>query len=675
MQPERITMKQFIAAVAKQFQTMAPTGLFRVAVEKDKLWETYLGAFPEGTNPIYRKRQEHDCQACKGFIRAFGGVVTIVDGQLVTVWDVNIGGHYQVVADAVAKLVKACAIDNVFLHTERIAGVATNRQLLEDKTVQVWEHLFVNLPDEVVCRGADIGTKLSNTRATHDVMLRGLQEISIDVADTVLDLIAQNSLYRGEEHTFAVQSFRGLKAQFEKLDSPQAQDLFVWSRFPSLPESVSRLRNTVIGTLLTDLAEGKELEESVKAFETKVAPTNYKRPTALVTKAMIQKAQAMVDELGFGSALERRYATIEDITINNVLFADRTAKKSMNVFAELAAAVPENVKKLDKVEEIGIEDFISNVLPRAESLEVMFENRQAANLVSLIAPCDPTAKGMFKWPNNFSWSYAGELTDSIKERVKAAGGSVVGDLCCRLAWNYTDDLDFHMLEPGGGHIYYPNRRQKSRSGGMLDVDANGADGVRENPVENIFYADRRAMAEGVYSLRVNNYSRRSLGQGFEVEIEFEGQTHHMAYEKALRTGETIGVAEIQYSHAKGFQIVQSLPSTQASKTFWAIPTQTFHRVNVVMLSPNHWDGHPVGNKHYFFMLDGCRNEGKARGFFNEFLAESLAPHRKVFEVVGSKMKTEESDRQLSGLGFSSTQRNHLLCRVKGSFARTVKVTF
>ena len=94
-----------------------------------------------------------------------------------------------------------------------------------------------------------------------------------------------------------------------------------------------------------------------------------------------------------------------------------------------------------------------------------------------------------------------------------------------------------------------------------------------------------------------------------------------------------------------------------------------------MNSPNHWDGEKTGNKHWFFILDGCKNDSKARGFFNEFLDEGLRDHRKVFEVLGSKMKTEKSDEQLSGLGFSSTQKNHVLCKVGGSFNRTIKINF
>jgi signal recognition particle subunit SEC65 len=349
---------------------------------------------------------------------------------------------------------------------------------------------------------------------------------------------------------------------------------------------------------------------------------------------------------------------------------------NVNIFDELSASVSEKVQKMDKVEEVTIENFISSILPKAESIEVLFENRHSYNLVSLIAPVDPDSKTMFKWNNNFSWSYAGELADSIKERVKRAGGSVNGDLRCSLSWFNGDDLDLHMKEPTGYEIFYGNRNRPSTSGGTLDVDMNAGHAHTRTPVENITYDNRRTMREGVYHLVVNQFTQREMKDvGFEVEIEFDGTIYSFSYPKALSTKENVVVAEIKYSKANGFEIVKSLPSSQTSKTVWSLPTQTFRKVNVVMMSPNYWDDRAVGNKHYFFMLDGCSNEDKARGFFNEFLIDELTPYRKVFEVVGSKMKTEESDQQLSGLGFSSTQRNYVLCRVKGSFSRTVKITF
>ncbi len=668
---------KFQTAIATQFAAMCAYPLFRVDATKDELWDTYLGSFPEGSNPIYRKRTEHDCSCCKQFIRAVGNVVAITpEGQVLSIWDTAIEGQpaYQAVANMMDLLIRSKPITDTFLHYEPTAGTAKS---FEDTVngVQTWHHFFVNVPKQCVAKRADIPTKLNDTRTKHAVLKRGLEELTEDALTTVLELIAQNSLYRGEEHKHAVTAFLAEKRKYQNTPLSRRETL-PWAWSVTLGDSVARFRNTAIGQLVIALSEGEELEEAVKAFEAMVAPTNYKRPTALVTKAMIEAAKVKVEELGLTSALERRYATINDITINNVLFADRSAKKAMGVFDTLTASAPVSTKSFDKVEEVAIDKFLADILPKATGLELMVENGHMGNFMSLIAPVDPTALGMFKWGNNFSWSYTGDVADSMKERVKAAGGNVTGDLCCRLSWEYRDDLDFHMHEPHSGHIYFGTRGYVSACGGRLDVDANGGSGMMAHPVENIFYANRATMQDGFYRLRVNNYSRRENDKrGFEVEIEFDGKIHHLVYDKAVGQGSTVDVAEITYSKKNGFEIISSLPSTTASKQVWGISTMSFQKVSAVMLSPNYWDGHGVGNKHYFFMLEACRNEGVARGFYNEFLKSDLDAHRKVIEMVGAKMKTDHSEQQLSGLGFSSTQRNSVLCRVSGNFSRVIKIVF
>jgi hypothetical protein len=663
-------------AVAKQFERLQKHSPFRVNVDKDELWETYLSSFPAGSNELYRERTEHDCSCCKQFIRAVGNVVAIINGKVESIWDVKVPAEpgYQVVADALSALVKSKPIADVFLHFEAHAGQDKNFEQLTTG-VKTWEHFHVNIKREFVMKGSDIPAALHGPRTAKETFLRALTEIDQESIDTVQELIAQNSLYRGADHKFAVGEFAKLKREFAKLTNDVDRELYAWTRSKSAAGSVTGIRNTSIGTLLVDLAKGEDLEKAVKSFEVMVAPANYKRPTALVTKSMIESAKKKVDELGLTSALQRRYANLGDITINNLLFANSTTKQvlSGDPFDELASATSQKVKKLDKIEEISIAKFLSDVLPGAKSVEILVENKHAANFVSLIAPVDPTAGQLFKWPNNFSWSYSGEFADSIKERVKAAGGNVTGDLCCRLAWDYTDDLDFHMKEPGGGHIYFSNRGRKSPNGGMLDVDANGMDGIRENPVENIFYETRNRMREGVYTLEVNNYNRRSGGAGFEVEIEVDGVRHNFVYDKVLGSAKTIAVAEITYARGQ-FDVKPLIPSTTASKTVWNVPTQSFHQVNAILFSPNFWDEKTVGNQHFFFIVDGAKNDGTARGFFNEFLKDELTPHRKVMEIVGGKMKVPDSDDQLSGLGFSSTQRAEVVVKVTGAFTRTLKVT-
>jgi hypothetical protein len=675
----------FKLAVQKQFNIMKTHSLYRVELNKDKLWEVYLNSFPVGTNPIFKERTEHDCNCCKSFIRAVGNMVAIIkdkDGKdkLVSIWDVSVDNFYQDVANALSKFVKDNAISDLFLSPEATVGTDKTFQQMIDKELRTWNHFHIQLPKDFVCKGADIASKLGWDRTTKEVMDSSLQKINLEAVDTVLELISQNSLYRGSEHKFAVESFRKLVIGYNAAEN---KDLFCWANFKTIPESVSRIKGTVIGTLLTDISEGYELEDCLKSFEQKVAPANYKRPTAPVTKVMIEKAKEKITELGYMPSLDRRPAALKDISINNVIFADRSAKKLMvDVFDDLASQTSAKVKTIDKVEEISIEDFIKNVLPKVDSVEIMFENKHAGNLVSLITAVNPTAPSMFKWSNSFSWSYAGELADSIKERVKKAGGKVDGDLRCSLSWFNYDDLDFHMIEPNNYEIYFSNRNTKSPSGGMLDVDMNAGGGRRgdssssRSAVENICYTNRKTMKEGIYKLVVNNYVKvENVDFGFEVEVEFDGIIHTFAYPTAVRNKENVTVAEIKYSISDGFSIIKSISSVQATKTVWNLPTQTFHKVSAMMLSPNFWDDKSVGNKHYFFMLEGCLNDDKMRGFYNEFLSSELDKHRKVFEMVGSKMVMEGSNDQLSGLGFSSTQRNSILCRVKGNFTRTLKINF
>jgi hypothetical protein len=190
-------------------------------------------------------------------------------------------------------------------------------------------------------------------------------------------------LYRGADNKYAVLEFKKLLSEYNDLKAAK-KSTFVWDKIKTIPGSVSGFRNTSIGTLVDDLSKGKELEDAVKSFESKVAGANYKRPTALVTKSMIDNAKKTLEKLGLTSALERRYAVLDDITVNNVIYANRAAKSVMtgDVFDQLGASVSTNPKKLDKVEEINIETFLSNVLPTASSIEVMVENRHSGNFVS-----------------------------------------------------------------------------------------------------------------------------------------------------------------------------------------------------------------------------------------------------------------------------------------------------
>jgi len=682
--------KEFKLAIQQQMDKMSKGQLFRVDVSGDELWGTYLKSFPEGTNPIYKERTEHDCTCCKQFIRACGNVVSIENNKLVSIWDIsptNVLSSYVAVAKALSKLVRSKKITDIFVYDNKNIGTNSNVQLLESGETLRWNHFHYELDSKLVMKKDDIGSFLSDKRSSHDVFERGLKEFTIEALDTVIELGEQNSTYRVSEFLKSIVTFKAFKKAYDSIDNEKEKSNFCWS----IDNPVIAIRNTMIGTLITDLSEGMGLNTAVSRYESKAAPENYKRPKALITKAMITKAQDKVAELDIQDALSRRYAVTDDITIGNVLYADRSVKKELGVFDELLAETEDKVKNLDKVDEVPIHDFINDIVPKAKSIELMFDNKHENNLVSLIAPVHVDAKHILKWGNNFSWNYNGEVTDSMRDRVKALGGRIDGDFRFTHSWNEIEPnrslMDLHVFIPGstqqkqdGMNDKYGNscrvgwnQRKHTQTGGEQDVDHVNPAKVGFVPVENITFPSIKRMPEGEYVCKIHNWSFRQSGGRGRAEIEVGGNIYQYEY-PATKNKEWVTIATVTLKDGV-FKVHSNLKESKSTKEVWGINTNKFHKVRMIMNSPNHWDGNSTGNKHYFFMLENCLNEGTARGFFNEFLDESLTEHRKVFEVLGSKMKVEPSDNQLSGLGFSTTKRNEVLCRVTGSFSRVIKIKF
>lgn len=659
--------QDFALRVQQRLQEFNAAGvnLFWKANPIEPLFETYLAAFPAGTNPIFRERTTHDCNCCKQFIRGLGGVVYFEGGQIHTLWELDgLEAPYDTVAHALHTAIINTPIERFspFLACEPRFGTEKNYDN-HDPSIE-WHHFFGATPTAAVFRDKyRLTSRISDFQTSAYLLRRALSEFSLEHLDEVLDLISENALYRGAEFGKSVQDFRRLAVDYQDATAAGAHTYF---HLQHADASAARFRNTVIGTLLVDRAEGKSLEDAVRLFEQKVAPQNYKRPKALVTSRMVEDAVKCLQELGLESAIHRRHARHEDLVASDLLFVDSSVSRLVK--GTIQDLLKDSLKptRIKPTSRISI-DSLLGLAPK--EIRLVLENRHLGNFVSVTAPETPQAPPLFKWNNGFAWSYDGDVADSIKERVKAAGGKVDARLRVSLAWSNLDDLDIHLyirygssvpLAHGIRHIFFGNRC------GILDVDANANTAIAtRTPVENLAIND---LVDGTYLVKVDQFRKReSTNVGFELQVEYESQITTYSFEQAV-----VGAIQCLSIEVAGGQVVKVTPLDSRLKSGsspvekWGIKTLQPVRVTTAFLSPNHWhESGGVGNKHFFFVLQDCLNPEPVRGIYNEFLGPQLEQHRKVFELIGSKVKCAPSDRQLSGVGFSSTRSDTVSALVDG----------
>ena len=682
---------KFKMKLQKHFDEMQKKAdyLFEVNLDKDELWETYLNSFPAGTNNLYRERTEHDCSCCRHFIKSIGNAVMIKDNQIHTIWELNLGDTtYQPVCDALDAFVKSHSVTDIYISKFDRIGTDFNFEEIDGKAHQ-WDHFFLKLPNKYVNTTSRSNEEVRGQyRDTRNVFKRSLDEITMDALDTILELINSNTLYKGEEWKCVLTEFRKYKKEYDLLESVEEKELYAWEKSVKAGTTIGRIRNHSIGTLLINVSEDMDLDTAVKKYEQIVAPSNYKRPKAIFTKKMLEDAKKTITELGYMDSLQRRFANLNDITVNNVLFSNKSAARRMvgidDIFGQMEKDIAVSPKKFSKVEEISAQDFIDKVLPTTKEIEVFVENKHEKNFVSMIAPVNPDAKTMFKWNNGLSWAYSGNITDSdMKQNVKAAGGNVDGVLRFSIMWNEgqndNSDLDAHCKEPDGNEIFFGNCRKPSmsRCGGQLDIDITHPmeQMVGKPSVENITWADMSRMKPGVYKFFVNQYEARG-SKGFKAEIEFNGEI--FAFEYNSPVSGNVQVAEVILDENGNFSIKEKLSgsSSISSREIWGVNTNQFVPVSVISYSPNYFDEqNGIGHRHLFFFLKGCINPENPNGFYNEYLDNNLAQHKRFFEALGAKCHVEDTEDQLSGLGFSMTKRAELIVKVKGATERIMKIKF
>lgn len=694
----------------EQFAKMCATGkLFRSKVSGDQIWQAYMQGF--GEDPIFRDPASsvHNCNQCKHFFQRYGNIVAIAeDNSIMTMYDGDANDEYRQSFANMRNLLISAPIENVFVETfdylynavyERCTKESSMFALNLDHTVKrytkeeaekfgvvkpneirTFNHFCVRLPKEFVDMSYNTVEKIqARFRDDKNVFKDGLDKIPVDTLQLVLDLINQGSLLNGDTYKFKVEDFLRMARKYAELSAAE-KDNWCWVFSCNYP--FARFKNEAIGKLCLELAEGKDINAACLDFNKRVDPANYMKATAPITKQMIDKAKSFIAEKGYEESFTRRCATMEDIRVCDILHAN-AGDGSVKPVSILDGIKPTSTRhkrsEFDGVEVVSIEKFMKDILPGCTSVEVFLLNSHENNFVTLTTPVKKDSKPIFKWGNNFGWTYNGNLAgkSEIKEAVKAAGGFVNAPFRFSIMWNEDGrsicDLDAHAKEPNGTEIYFGSYKGRKTPvcGGMLDVDMIRPVGVG---VENIFWNEPERIMDGAYRFFIVNFDQRN-NNGAKAEIAFGDEVFTYVVDHEIMHNTDIATVHIKNGMIDHIDQSRYLVDGNAtSKEIYGLETNQFHKVNLVCLSPNHWDG-AFGNKHYFFMLDGAKAPESIRGFHNEFLRPELLEHRKVMEVLGNTLKVESTDKQLSGLGFNATVRDEVVLRLQGTHKRIIKVQF
>ena len=689
--------QDYAALIEQQLWDMANKyPLFRSSLPGTILWDTYLSNFRPGDNPVFRdpESSEHNCNLDHAFIKRYGNIVAIDENyNIITMFDLDIpeSSKYYQPNKAMQAALGLVGIQDAFTETyselnslpyESLKRTQSKYKLGFKETFKTYTeeeaskfgvvtpdivykfyHFYGTIPAKYVdASGKSESSIIAEYRDTKSVLMRGLEEISLDTLELVKDLIEQNSLLNGESYLPKLTQFINLKKAYLELDQSKRAN---WAWVTSLTLK-SRFRNELIGTLCVEIESGIPLNDACLNWNKRADPVNYMKATAPISKKQIEDAKKFVLENGYEASFNRRFATIEDINISEILHVHNSASEQ-KVASIFDSVKPTTVKKestlksMDNVKEVSIQEFLNDYLSKCNSLEVLLEGRYKSNLVTMTTDGVPNAKPIFKWTNNFSWTYNGNLAGKslITQAVKSAGGSIDGVLRFSIMWNENGndivDLDAHAHVQNGSHIYFGNQRDW-KSKGELDIDMICPKGLG---VENIVWKDIHAINNDVIELKINNFDK-GRNTGFKAEVVFNGITYAYHYDGVFMGTKAIATVTIKNGE---FSIKHEMPCAEETSTeMWGLKTLEFQKVNLVCQSPNYWGTNNIGNRHYFFMLEGCHSDTAMRSFHTENLNSDLLLHRKVMEVLGETTKLTPNKAQLAGVGFNSTIKDDLIVR-------------
>lgn len=376
---------------------MSKYGPHLFVVDAGDLYSTYLSELQVD------QRQVHTCSCCKQFIDRFGSLAFINGaGQLISaIWSGDAEGIYSLAGESLRHLVEHGKVTGVFLSAVDELGTPQTGE---------WSHFSLALPRAVLYRAKKptAGQAMAQKHEDFGTLSRGLAEFKRETCAQAVTLLRGDALNRSEKVLGPASWLLNVHDMIRGAENREHRENIKWLAVAGAPAGFCTPRSTMIGTVLEDIEAGKSFEQVKQSFAAKMHPLRYQRPQAAPSMGNIAAAEKLVEELGIGPSLERRFARLDEI--EKVWTPSPVADQpdgTGGVFGHLKARVQGPTPPLEMAPQtVTWVKFARDVLPIARKMSILMQSRM--NFCALVTAVNADAPPILQWDreerrNPVSW--------------------------------------------------------------------------------------------------------------------------------------------------------------------------------------------------------------------------------------------------------------------------------
>lgn len=366
------------------------------------VWWPYLS----GLSKTGAMRQYHNCNACRQFMKHYGGLVAIdpESGQIRPLfWSSHSGdtGYYGTAYQSARHAVLQAKVTGVFYTDAKVLGIPRD----------AWTHIHA-YPTKGMRHSNRTQTPfqaMAEKAEDFRILKAALAKYSVSLVGRARELLASNNVYRSEKTIRHVEWLVDVYAGLIGKPGIQA-DNYLWHVVATAPAGFCHVSGGMTGALLDDMIEfgrfsnGKA--EVIKRFEERMNPLKYMRPQAAPKAGNLAQANKIVTELQATKALDRRFAHLHELQAIWKPNLIRTTVPNSGPFSGLLRPEPERlsdneVRNMTQGGRSPItmtwHKFQKAVLPFAKSIYLRVPARGAFG--GFTTATYPSAPPILKWDN------------------------------------------------------------------------------------------------------------------------------------------------------------------------------------------------------------------------------------------------------------------------------------